>query len=157
MCNINLNPVVKASGPAATFASALSASDSMAQLLKCVREGNQEHAVNYTERIVHALAKVLQDYGLDIAEVLPVVTCARCARPCIEYRSFNGEGRVCVLCITEHVLGASKVDEAMRALCGEIAKMRDLDKRLRIATGLLTELAGPSARVTAFLDAEAKR
>jgi hypothetical protein len=128
----------------ATFAKALSASDSMAHLVNRVRAGDTDRAILYTEQIVHTLAKLLADYGLELTEVLPLTTCTRCARQCIEYRRY-GDELVCMVCIEQHVRGVST-----------IAGVLDTEKRLREAVGLLTELAGPNARAAVFLDREAK-
>lgn len=97
-----LVPAKAAVDAKAGTALALFASDAMAHLVSAVRVGDEEKAVVYAEQITHALSKLLAGYGIELGEVLPLTTCSRCKRPCIEYRRYGSE-RVCVVCIHEHV------------------------------------------------------
>jgi hypothetical protein len=136
----NSNPPISAP----TFAKALSASDSMAHLINRVRAGDSERAILYTEQIIHTLAKLLTDYGIELTEVLPLTTCTRCQRQCIEYRRF-GDELVCVLCMADHVQSVLSPFDVL-----------ETQTRLREAVGILTDLTAPGARAAAFLEREAK-
>lgn len=157
-------------GVTSSFSKALEASDATAHLVAMVRANDREKAVVYIELVVHALARLLNDYGLELGEVAPLVTCTRCERPALEYRRYGSEA-LCVMCINEHLGGATSTAELREQFLSKLRNMAeaeaaratvqkawDLDKaRLREATALLSDVAAPFARVTAFLDEESKR
>jgi hypothetical protein len=74
-------------------------------LIAAVRTSNANMVAHVAQRMCGDLARLLREYRLDLAEVLPQEVCTRCAQPCIDFRRTDGE-LICVVCIHAIELGA---------------------------------------------------
>lgn len=117
--------------------------DEAGMMLAHVRRAEAEEAMQRAEAIIRHIASLCADYGVDLTELLPTVTCSRCTRPTIEYRTFRNfelgsEEIVCILCIDAQLTSVRRVDAPnvmTRALC--------LDRAKELVVGSRADAYGP--------------
>lgn len=85
-----------------TFQRALTANDLSAELIRFVRAGDTDMATQTIELIIRELAVIVEDYKLDLTEVLPHVKCDECGRNAVDCRRTSG-GRLCIACLDERL------------------------------------------------------
>lgn len=102
--------------------SARRASESAEQFLLAVFSGRRDAAAGHAQLTIAAIAEVLKVYGLELAEVLPLVPCSSCSTQVTEYRRAEGKP-LCMVCLHEQSIREDiKADQLTREGCLELAR-----------------------------------
>jgi hypothetical protein len=89
-----------------TYTKARSAALDACAAAEAIARGDSDAAPQAIERTITAYAAICEDYGLALAEVLPLRTCSVCSAACVDYHLRGGRIVCSMPCAHDHDQGS---------------------------------------------------